>query len=329
MFLDRLGKVEHSKFYVELAIRHANARCKLLKQKLPVKERLLREKKVGSYRLQMIDKYLGAELNRLIACFPDFESIPVFYLELVKLTTDYEATTSALKKLDWLRRSTRSLAKAYIDRISKRNDIKFILSSEKAFYGRLFGLARKVDPSLEVLETVRKVMREYPVVKTSLFTVAIAGFPNVGKTTLLFKLTGSQPEIKNYAFTTKGINTAYMSFESRKVQLLDTPGTLDRIEKMNNLEKQSFLAIQHLANCIVYVFDVTESYPLDDQIKLYLRLKELDKPMIVYASKTDISKDNLALLSDYEPITDLQILQEKLKSLAEKSDILPPPSSDS
>ena len=131
-------------------------------------------------------------------------------------------------------------------------------------------------------------MKAYPIIKTSLFTVAITGFPNIGKTTLLYKLTGSKPEIKSYAFTTKTINLGYFSHNNAKIQVIDTPGTLNRFDKMNNIEKQAFLAMKYCTQLIVYVFDLTEPYPLDKQIELYEKIKLLSLPVIVYLSKTDI-----------------------------------------
>ena len=130
-------------------------------------------------------------------------------------------------------------------------------------------------------------MRNYPAIKTGTKTIAIAGFPNVGKTTLLMKLTGSKPDIQPYAFTTKGINVGYIKGKE-KLQLLDTPGTLNRFDTMNNIEKVAFLALKLLAEKIIYVFDITEPYPLEQQIKLYKEIKKMKKPVIIYLSKTDI-----------------------------------------
>ena len=131
-------------------------------------------------------------------------------------------------------------------------------------------------------------MKGFPTIKTSVPTVALAGFPNVGKTTLLYKLTGSKPEINEYAFTTKGINVSYIKTPKKRIQILDTPGTLNRIDKMNYIERQAYLAMKLCTDMIVYVFDLTLTYPLDEQKKLYKRLYDLKLPMVVYCSKGDL-----------------------------------------
>src|SRR3989338_4661337 len=96
-----------------------------------------------------------------------------------------------------------------------------------------------------VKNSLTKIMGNFPSIKENIFTVAIAGFPNVGKSTLLNKLTGAHAEIANYAFTTRSLNLGYMFEDGKRiVQVIDTPGTLNRHEKMNYIEIQAELAMQ-------------------------------------------------------------------------------------
>src|SRR3989339_56236 len=130
-------------------------------------------------------------------------------------------------------------------------------------------------------------MKDFPAIKTDLYTVAITGFPNIGKSTLLSRITPAKPEIKAYAFTTKGLNLGYAKIGIHKIQYIDTPGVLAR-DRVNAIEEQAHLVLKYVANLIVYVIDLTEPYPLKIQEKLLKELKDHDKPIIVYLSKTDI-----------------------------------------
>ncbi|MBN1157548.1 50S ribosome-binding GTPase, partial [Candidatus Woesearchaeota archaeon] len=112
--------------------------------------------------------------------------------------------------------------------------------------------------------------------------------PNVGKTTLLFKLTGAKAEINSYPFTTKSINLGYFSNGEEKIQVIDTPGTLNRFDRMNSIEQQAHLALKYLADTIVYVFDLTGEYPMEQQLKLYDSIKKFNKKVIIYFSKEDV-----------------------------------------
>jgi len=176
----------------------------------------------------------------------------------------------------------------YRERIRKCMDIRRINDYRREFYGRVSSVLKQIKDELRFLEETRKIMKGFPTIKTETKTFSIIGFPNVGKTTLLFKLTGSKPEINSYAFTTKSINVSYIRKGKEKIQLLDTPGTLNRFDRMNDIERQAFLAMKHVANGFVYVFDLTEPYPLEKQLKLLKRIKEFKLPVLVYLSKCDI-----------------------------------------
>jgi nucleolar GTP-binding protein len=87
---------------------------------------------------------------------------------------------------------------------------------------------------------------------------------------------------------------------------------------MNDIERQAYLAVRHLADAVVYVFDLTESYPMRLQKKLYGRVESLGKPVVVYASKADLVRDTEAI-SDLGPLHDIASLRKKLSVLAEEA----------
>jgi nucleolar GTP-binding protein len=120
--------------------------------------------------------------------------------------------------------------------------------------------------------------------------VIIAGLPNVGKSSLLSRITGSTPEIKPYPFTTKGLMTGYWN----GIQFIDTPGLLDRpMEDRNEIEKQAITAIAELGDLIIYVFDASESAgDIDTQLSLFKEISErFNKPVIKVINKIDIKTD--------------------------------------
>ncbi len=140
-----------------------------------------------------------------------------------------------------------------------------------------------------------KTIRNFPTIKKG-FTVAIAGMPNVGKSSLLRQLTSSTPEIRPYPFTTKSILVGYIEKGHRRLQVIDTPGILDRpIEERNPIEKQAVLALRELADLILFVFDPTETcgYTLDSQIELYAEIKENFKNVVPVLNKMDMAEESV------------------------------------
>ncbi len=46
--------------------------------------------------------------------------------------------------------------------------------------------------------------------------------------------------------------------------------------------------MKYVADRIIYIFDPTEPYPFEEQVRLYKRIAELEKGMLVYVSKCDL-----------------------------------------
>ena len=284
-----LERIEDYKFYIDVAFRKATERSAQLRGSKIKGTRIEKSKKVEMVKLNAVKDVLSARFERIIKGFPDLEGLPDFYRELVKATVDYPALKKSLGALKWAQTKVKEMHKKYSISIKKCQEINRINNYRREYYGRISSILKQIKNELNYIDIARKIMKGFPAIKTGLKTVAIAGFPNVGKTTLLAKLTGSTPDIQPYAFTTKGINVGYIKKDGKKeFQILDTPGTLNRFEKMNNIEKVAFLALKMLAEKIIYVFDLTEPFPLDSQIKLYKKIKQLKKPTTIYLSKTDI-----------------------------------------
>lgn len=281
--------IEKFDFYVGLAFRRAQK----VSQKFPKREIMK--------KFDVIREDLSKSLNRILLKYPNIDDLDPFYNKLFKANLDYVKIKKALGAIVWCDRKVAEFHKMYIKKIAfqKHDDKKRLNKIRIEFYGRINSCLKQIKKELATLEESRKIIKEFPVFKTNARTICLVGFPNVGKTTLLYKLTGSKADIQPYAFTTKGINVSYVD----KIQVLDTPGTLNRPDKMNAIEYTAYLAMEDLAEFLVYVFDPTESYELNEQIKLYKRIKKYKKKVYVYVSKRDICDHFKKELGKFNPLS--------------------------
>ncbi len=282
-----LLKVETPKTYIDIAFARAKKSADDVRAQTKG-SRLIKSRRVEAEKITSINSALSKPLQKILESFPSLHRLDTFYLELIKLTLDYRELKRALGAVNWCKKAVNKISDQYLSKIRRATEFETINAMRREYYGRVSSIIKQIKENLEYLEKARKVMKGYPAIKTGMFTVCICGFPNVGKSTLLAKISTATPEIKEYAFTTKELNTGYVKEGYIKVQLIDTPGTLNRFEKMNTIEKMAYLAVLHCADAIIYVYDLTEPYPLTDQQKLYNRYGVYKRPMLVYLSKTDV-----------------------------------------
>jgi nucleolar GTP-binding protein len=308
MNFQKLTIVENADFFIDVAFGKAKEKADSLRNKVKG-TRLERSGKIEFAKIETISQILIDYLNKITQSYPSIDSLPEFYIQLIKNFFEYKELKEALGGINWAVIRIKEFDRKYKKAIKGCKELNKINSYRREFYGRVSSLLKQINKQLLLLENARKTMRAFPTVK-EMFTVCIAGFPNVGKSTILSKLTNAKPEINNYAFTTKGLNVGY----SNQIQYIDTPGTLNRFDKMNAVEKQANLAIKYCADVIIYVFDPTCAYSLEDQKKLLLNLKKFDKDILIYLSKTDVAeKADIEKFNKFKPIIDIKELKAKVR----------------
>ncbi|MBI4147464.1 50S ribosome-binding GTPase [Candidatus Woesearchaeota archaeon] len=314
MNFEKLPPVENSKVLLDIAFR--KAREKEGQKKLQGSWLQIIKRK-ESLKLDIIKEDIVSKLEKILTQFPQTEVLSQFYIKLMKLTLEFSELKKSLGAVNWASRRIRMLHKEYISKINRAVEQPRIRKESTEFYGRVSSTLKQIDPNLNYLEESRKIMRTYPDIK-DMFTVCIYGFPNVGKSTLLNKLSSTKAKTAAYAFTTKSINAGYMTVDGNKIQVLDLPGTLARSEKMNNIEMQAELVLEELAKVIIFVFDLSgaSGYPVDKQVQLLKKIK--DKKPLIYVSKTDLPGGMPEKDFPYPYLT-FEELKEELEKVAKRA----------
>ncbi len=271
----------------------------LLKKKY--KSDVVKERHISRESIKSFSKSLLKNLKNVFSSFPFVENIDKVNFELLSLEYNIDEVKKHLGNFFWAYKKIFVLQKDSLKKLSRAKDLNFIFKVKDSFIARSISILNQIDKSFVFLEEFRVFLRKLPVLKEDYFIVSIAGFPNVGKSTLLKKLTSANPEINSYPFTTKKLNLGLKKFDGFKVQFIDTPGTLNR-EKSNIIEKKAEIIIKY-SHVVIYVFDPSLNYSFEQQLELFKKILFEKKNVIVYFSKKD--------LFDYKKVFDL----EKIRSV--------------
>lgn len=232
-------------------------------------------------------------LNRYINGFPRAEALHPFYRALLDLLLDINQYKKSLGALNWARSMVERLTERYHRRIKGAPDKETVDALRREFYGRVASVLKQVADDLMFLASVREEFRKIPHIDPSLPTIIVAGFPNVGKSEFVRRISTAHPEVAPYPFTTKGITVGHFERNGRRWQVVDTPGLLDReLEDRNAIEMQAVLALSYLKGVILFILDPSETcgYPMERQRRLLDQVRREFKglPLLVVENKCDV-----------------------------------------
>eukprot|EP00605_Chrysophyceae_sp_TOSAG23-4_P002661 GSChrysophyteH1.ASY1.ANO1.2937.1 assembled CDS len=162
------------------------------------------------------------------------------------------------------------------------------------------------DSSPALLE-LQKSLRRIPVFELDTLTVVLVGAPNVGKSSLVRAVSSGVPEVNDYPFTTRSVTVGHIAGDEEKprVQVMDTPGLLDRPEgERNEMEKLTFASLTHLPTAVIFVIDASglsgehhSSLKAQLAIRTLLRERFPQRPWLDVVSKADMEIPAEALQS--------------------------------
>lgn len=142
--------------------------------------------------------------------------------------------------------------------------------------------------------------------------VGLVGFPNVGKSTFLSRVTNAQPKIANYHFTTLSPNLGVVDTENGGFIIADIPGLIEGASEGVGLGHE-FLRHIERTRVLVHIVDAASTEgrdPVDDIYKINKELEAYNpeiaaRPQLIAANKVDCiygDKDPIARLKkEFEP----------------------------
>ena len=150
-------------------------------------------------------------------------------------------------------------------------------------------------------------------------TIAFAGNPNSGKTTIFNRITGAHQHVGNYPGVTVDIKEGKRNIDGLPVKFIDLPGTYS----LTALSEEELVSRNFIVESKPdVVIDVLDASTLERQLYLAVQLIELGVPLVLAFNMTDVAekagfKFDIPLLSDLLGIPIVQTTATSGKGLAE------------
>ena len=233
------------------------------------------------------------KLSTILTDFPKLDDIHPFYADLMNVLYDKDHYKLALGQINIALHLIDNVSKDYVRLLKYGDSLYRCKQLKKAALGRMATIMKRQAQSLQYLEQVRQHLSRLPSIDPNTRTLLICGFPNVGKSSFINKITRADVEVQPYAFTTKSLFVGHTDHRYLRWQVVDTPGILDHpLEDRNTIEMQAIAALAHLRAAILYVMDISEQcgQSIESQVALFESIKPLfaNKPLLVVLNKTDI-----------------------------------------
>lgn len=233
------------------------------------------------------------KLSTIIDEFPRLDDIHPFYGDLLHVLYNKDHYKLALGQINTARNLISKIAKDYVKLLKYGDSLYRCKSLKVSALGRMCTVIKRIGPSLAYLEQIRQHMARLPSIDPNTRTILICGYPNVGKSSFINKITRADVDVQPYAFTTKSLFVGHTDYKYLRYQVIDTPGILDRpFEDRNIIEMCSITALAHLRAAVLFFLDISGScgYSIAQQAALFHSIKSLfmNKPLMIVCNKTDL-----------------------------------------
>ena len=287
MNLQEIKNIATSEELIDRALRRAS------KVEEKVRNADYRARLTAVRKIHSVADNLANPMISYVKAFPSFDTIHPFDREIIDLTVGVDMLKKSLGAVDWARKEVLMISTKYVPKARARKSAENTMKIMSEAYTKMTNVVRQISKNLDFLISARSIFRNLPNVDTESPVAVFAGAPNVGKSSLIGSVSTGKPEVKSYPFTTKAVSLGHITKKYTVLQVMDTPGLLDRSDlERNDMEKQGIAAFDYLEPIIVFLTDLTgtSGYSIEMQTNLRdeLRLRYPKCEWIDVFSKKDL-----------------------------------------
>ena len=281
---------------------------------VPTYEEILEKIKSRYPRRRRYRTLLDAELARLQMIHDIVISKTDFIRELVKILDNLHPFFRALIRIEFAEEELRSAIKCIVKSRKLAGEFwdkyRYVLLASESpselkrvaaeARGRILSQLKRCRRALDTLRSLTVFLSRLPAIDPTLRTIIVAGAPSTGKSTFVASASRARPRVSPFPFTTRSVHVGHHYIGNLKIQIVDTPGLLDRpFEEMNPIERRAAAALTHIPGPILLLIDVSGAPMLEVErqfrILEFLRNTLKNKPIYLMINKIDIAdEDNLS-----------------------------------
>ena len=153
----------------------------------------------------------------------------------------------------------------------------------------------------------------YAVEKTGDATVALVGFPSVGKSTLLNTITNAEVDTGAYEFTTLDVNPGTLEYRGARIQVMDVPGLIGGAADGRG-DGTQVLSVVRNADLLIIMLDPEEMREKEIKDEVYKAgIRTNTEPPAMKIEKKDRGGINISATQD------LQLQESTMKQLLKEN----------
>jgi nucleolar GTP-binding protein len=245
-------------------------------------------------RLQEFSKQIKTKITEAVAQFPSVDRLHPFYIEISEVLVGNDKLKQSLGAVFNCIPPIDNITDNHIQAIKLADEFKQMKKSRRAAKGRISSILRATSKNIDFIIEAKKTLSRLPGIIPNSPTIVCAGFPNVGKSTLVKAVSTAEPEIAYYPFTTRKVIIGHLRVDNHSVQIVDTPGILDRpMAKRNEIEREAIAALKYLAHVVIFMIDPSEAcgWTFEEQLNLLTEVQKMFavNPLLIVINKVDIT----------------------------------------